>query len=161
MERAREEVRERQEIHRLGAQFDPIPHQLQALVAYWDEKRDGRALPLREDLGGAGLRPWAGHLALFEAFDDQDFLFRACDANLIRRFGRVATNRPIGDLATDLARHLRAVLSAALDAKGPVVATSGVALGYTILWHCELALPLGSRDHRRMVLLGSFPSAKY
>jgi hypothetical protein len=162
MEQARAEVRERQEIHRLGAQFDPLPRPLQALLVHWREKCDGRAMPMREDFAAGELRPWHGHLALFEAFDDSDFLFRACDPNLIRRFGRVATDRPIGDLATDLARHLRAVLNETIETKAPVVATSGVALGYTILWHCELALPLGRLAHdSRMVLLGSYPTEKY
>jgi hypothetical protein len=149
---------DQQEIHRLGAQSRSIPSPLQELLAYWLEKCEGRAMPMREDLPHRELRPWYGQLALFDAVGDSDFQFRVCGTNLIRRFGREATNLYASDLAPDIARHLREVLKTTLRAEGPVVATSGVQLGRATLWHCEVAMPLGSLENRRgMVLLGSYP----
>ena len=149
---------DQQEIHRLGTQSRSIPSPLRELVAYWLQKCEGRATPMREDLANRELRPWYGQLALFEVVGDSDFQFRVCGTNLIRRFGREATNLPVGDLAADIAWHLREVLKTTVKAQGPVVATSAVPLGRATLWHNEVALPLGSLENRRgMVLLGSYP----
>jgi PAS domain-containing protein len=48
----------------------------QALVAYWDAKRLGRAMPARRDLDVLDLRPWLGRLSLYEVLGDGDFRIR-------------------------------------------------------------------------------------
>lgn len=152
---------EQQEIHRLGAQTHAIPPLLQDLVSHWLMKCDGRVLPLREDFGHRDLRPWLGHLALFDVLDETDFAFRLCGTNLIRRFGREATHLRVGELARDIARHLRDVLTAAPKACGPVIATSAVPLGRATSWYCDVAMPLASLENPRgLVLFGSYPIAE-
>jgi len=149
---------EQQEIHRLGTQTHAIPPQLQELITHWLRKCEGRAAPLREDFGHRDLRPWWGHLAIFGVLDDSDFVVRLAGTNLIRRFGREATNLRVGELALDIGRHLRDVLKATLKAGGPVIATSAVQLGRSTHWHSEVAMPLASLEMPRgMILFGSYP----
>ena len=152
---------EQQEIHRLGAQLRSIPPQLQDLISHWLTKCEGRPQPLREDFGHRDLKPWWGHLALFDVLGDDDFAIRLSGTNLIRRFGREATRLLVGELAIDINRHLRDVLKATLKAAGPVVATSSVQLGRVTYWHCDVAMPLASLEvPRGMILFCSYPIAE-
>ena len=48
----------------------------QGLVAYWEAKRLGRAMPVRRDLDVLDLRPWLGRLSLYEVLGDGDFRIR-------------------------------------------------------------------------------------
>ncbi len=147
-----------QQIHRLGAQIRSLPPQLEALLSYWLQKCDGRAMPIRGDLPVGELRPWIGHLALLEIVGEQDFRVRLCGTDLIRRFGREATGAVVRDLAFDIAQHLTAILKATVKADAPVVAVSHVQLGRATYVYSEVALPLADPDGRvAMMLLGSYP----
>ena len=133
---------EQQNIHRLGTQIRPLPPALQSLVSFWLQKCGGRPMPWRESQPVQELRPWLGHLALFELASESGFRLRLSGTDLIRRFGREATGLGLDELAGDINRQLKAILRATIKGGVPVVATSAVPLGRTTDWYCEVALPL-------------------
>jgi hypothetical protein len=143
-----------QEIHRLGERPSTLPPRLEGLLAYWLQKCGGRAMPSRDELPVAELRPWLGQLALIEVGGERRI--RLCGTNLIRRFGREATGLSVDELAPDIAQQLRAILTAANKAMTPIIALSQVRLGRATITHAEVALPLAGADGRlASVLLGS------
>ena len=147
-----------QEIHRLGAQTRSLPPQLESLLSYWLQKCAGRRMPWRDELPVQELKAWLGHLALIEFAGENDFHIRLAGTNLIRRFGREATDVAVSDLALDIAKQMTAILRATAKAMAPVVALSPVALGRTVNTYCEVALPLAGPGARlATVLLGCYP----
>lgn len=133
---------DRQKIHRLGAQTQSLPPDVQQLVSYWLRKCSGRLMPAGCDLSTEELRPWNGHLAVIESLGEGRFVVRRSGFELIRRLGREATGLDVAELAADLERQLHAVLAATTRAAAPVVACSAVPLGHTTAWFCDVALPL-------------------
>jgi len=149
---------EKQSIHRLGAQMRSLPPALQSLVSYWLQKCGGRPMPARASAPVEELRPWLGNLAVIEISGDERFRFRLSGTNLIRRLGRETTGLDVDELADDLRRQLRAILTMAAKAAAPIVAESSVPLGRATYWYCDVALPLtGPTGLPAFVLFCSYP----
>jgi hypothetical protein len=116
---------------------------LQDLIALWQEKRGGKALPSRGDLPVSILRPWLGNLALIDLTGDAPY-FRLCGTSLHARFGGEMTGQKL-EAVTDA--HSRQELVSCIEkAKctlnpAPAVHQAGVGRNRTI-FH-ELCLPLG------------------
>jgi hypothetical protein len=115
----------------------------QALVAYWDAKRLGRAMPVRRDLDVLDLRPWLGRLSLYEMQGDGDFR--------IRLRGTTMSLIPVPNHASDGVLVSRT--------KPPVFAEMGLkhyqqayALQRPTLHHIELAYDGFSYDYERVTL---------
>jgi hypothetical protein len=49
---------------------------MRELIAYWEGRRHGPALPARRDLDVVDLRPWLGRTSLYEVRADGDFFCR-------------------------------------------------------------------------------------
>lgn len=135
-----------QQIHRLGAQAVALPSRLEALLAYWLQKCGPRPMPQRADLPVSELKPWLGQLALIEIEEHGAFRIRLGGTNLIRRLGREATGARVDDLAFDIARQLRAILTAVVRDGEPIIAISHVLLGRLVESYSEVALPLAGAD---------------
>lgn len=145
---------EPQQIRRLGIQTVQLPASLEALLSLWLQRCAGRAMPAAADLSAQDLRPWAGHLAVVATPQDERFCIAQCGFDLIRRFGREATNAPVDELAPDIAAQLRALLKATVKAAAPVSARSQVRLGIGASDYMEIALPLAENGRIGSVLLG-------
>ncbi|MBS0469453.1 MAG: PAS domain-containing protein [Proteobacteria bacterium] len=145
---------EPQQIRRLGAHTVRLPPLLEDLLAAWLQKCAGRGMPSATDLPPEDLRNWAGNLAIIAVPPNEQFWIRQSGFDLIRRFGREATNAAIAELAPDIAAQLRAILKATLKASAPVAALSQVRLGYGGSIYSEIALPLAEGGRISSVLLG-------
>lgn len=71
----------------------------QDLVAYWQAKRAGRALPLRKDIDPLELRPHLGSLVIIECLPGlADFRYRLIGTNIVDAYGRDSTGKTVCEL---------------------------------------------------------------
>lgn len=129
----------------------PVP-ELDALLALWRRRYDGRPIPERSRFEPSELGPWGAYAAWIESGNDDTFRVRTFGIELIRRFGREATNYHVEDLALDIATSLREILLRAVASRAPAAAGASVQFGHAAALFSELALPLAS-DSRRVNLL--------
>lgn len=129
----------------------PVP-ELEALLALWRRRYGTGAIPERSRLDDAELARWARHIVWIEAVPDGAFRLSRFGIELIRRFGREASNQSIDELALDIAAGLRETVWRAMATAAPVVTHGSVQLGRDAALFSELMLPMAS-DGQRIVLL--------
>src|SRR6185312_11316485 len=111
-------------------------------------------IPERPRLGQRDIEPWALHVAWIEAGPNDALFVRRFGIELIRRFGREATNNQVDELAVDIATGLRDIIGQAITTAAPAAGTASVQLGYQAARFSELALPLAADGERvKLVLL--------
>jgi hypothetical protein len=87
--------------------FEPDPDisnnsSFRELLAYWNEKRGSRALPLRKDIDPVELQKHLGSLNLIECLPDlTDFRFRLIGTNVAQAYGRDGTGKTVRQLYAD------------------------------------------------------------
>ncbi|MBV9991584.1 MAG: PAS domain-containing protein [Alphaproteobacteria bacterium] len=139
-----------------GLQGKLVPA-LERLLAHWRKSYGIRPIPERSRLNIRDLGPWLPHAAWIEVGGDGGPIVRRFGIELIRRFGREATNDRIGDLAPDVAAGLRALIGQATATSAPAIGTASVQLGRHPASFSELALPLAADGARiGLVLLASY-----
>lgn len=75
--------------------------QFQDLVARWDEKKAGRALPLRKDVDPLELKELLGSLNVIECLPDlTDFRYRLIGTRIAEAYGRDSTGKTVRELYT-------------------------------------------------------------
>lgn len=116
---------------------------LKELLALWQEKRGGKALPSRGDLPVSILRPWLGNLALIDLTGAAPY-FRLCGTSLHARFGGEMTGQKL-DAVTDAycRRALLSCIEKAQQTRNPAPAVHQVSAGHDRTTFHELCLPLG------------------
>ena len=118
-------------------------------------------MPRRSDLPLDELRPWLGHLALFDRPEEGRFRFRVCGTELLARFGCEATGLMVDDLPDASGGVLHAELERAITASVPITWSVSIANDGGETVYGEMALPLSDEDaHLSMLLLGSYPRLK-
>ncbi len=71
----------------------------QDLVAYWQGKRGGRALPLRQDIDPLELRQHLGSLNIIECLPGlEDFRYRLIGTRIVAAYGRDSTGKTVREL---------------------------------------------------------------
>jgi hypothetical protein len=66
------------------------------LRAYWDGKRNGRAMPSRSDIDPIEMRPYLGNLFIAETLADiVDFRYRLIGSNLVPYYGQDMTGSTV------------------------------------------------------------------
>ncbi len=133
-----------------------VPAQ-ERLLALWRKRYGTLAIPERPRLEVRDLAPWAPYTAWIEVGPDDALFVRRFGIELIRRFGREATNDRVDDLALDVATGLRAIVGQAVATSAPATGTASVQLGHRSAGFSELALPLAADGTRvTLVVLASY-----
>jgi hypothetical protein len=71
----------------------------QDLLAHWNKKRAGRALPLREDFDPTEMRRHLGSLVLVECLPGlEDFRYRLIGTKVTQAYGRDSTGKTVREL---------------------------------------------------------------
>ena len=134
-----------------------VKSHLEALETLWQERRGGRHLPTRKDLGVAALKPWLGSLALFECHPAHGALFRICGTSLHERFGGELTGLPVSALEPKMAADLEEFLAKALATRRPQRREYVIQRQSSVVKFRELFLPLAGFDgDPRLVLFASY-----
>ena len=69
------------------------------LLAYWQDKRAGRELPLRAAIDPLELRRHLGSLGMIECLPEfEDFRFRLIGSRIVETYGRDSTGKTVGEL---------------------------------------------------------------
>jgi hypothetical protein len=69
------------------------------LLAYWNEKRGSRALPLRKAVDPIELQKHLGSLVLIDCLPDlSDFRYRLIGTNVVQAYGRDSTGKTVRQL---------------------------------------------------------------
>lgn len=79
---------------------------LDSLLALWhDNVRDGKP-PLRQSLDPFTLKPWLGHISIFEAIDGNDFMIRLEGSAIVDLTGENWTAHRASDVDRKYGSHL-------------------------------------------------------
>lgn len=71
---------------------------LAAVLAYWNEKRGGRAMPSRAEINPLELREHLGWILILDVLPDfADFRYRLIGTKVASYFGEDATGRTVGE----------------------------------------------------------------
>lgn len=125
-----------------------------ALLALWRERRGGRAMPGRADIGPLDLRPWLGRTHLLEVIDGgADFLYRVHGTEIVRRIGVEMTGRRISDWGEPNRTHAFAIYRAALAAGKPYLEARDENFENKVAGFLRLVLPLSDAGGRISHLL--------
>ena len=127
-----------------GSASPQLVPRLEALLGHWQRHHATQPISERSRLDPAGLAAWAPHIAWIDTAPGNRFLIRNFGIELIRRFGREATNQNVDDLAPDIATGLRRVLERAITTSAPVFAGASVQLGRDAAVFADLVLPLAA-----------------
>ncbi|MGH9806517.1 MAG: PAS domain-containing protein [Terriglobia bacterium] len=134
---------------------------LRDLLALWNDKRAGRAMPSRANLGVATLKPWLGNLALIDIKNDGGAVFRLCGTNLHARFGGEMTRLDVCELSPAIGESFRACLEWVCRSQTPTQATHERVIDGVPAAFSELHLPLSDDAIRvRTLLFASYPVTK-
>lgn len=83
-------------------EFDPDVSdnpRFQDLVAYWQKKRDERAMPLRKAIDPLELQPHLGSLVIIECLPGfTDFRYRLIGTEVVAAYGRDSTGKTVREL---------------------------------------------------------------
>ena len=93
----------RTEVQHIGASLgDVVDPLLQRLYRYWDEKRAGREMPVRDDVDPLDLRYILGQLILVDVLPEEPrrFRIRLHGSELARRAGYELTGKMLDELPT-------------------------------------------------------------
>lgn len=126
---------------------------LEALHELWRQCYGTQALPARPRLDAAALERWKRHVAWIEVTGKEQFRVGSFGIELIRRFGREATNNLVDDLAFDIAASLSEKLLKAVATAAPVIGRASVQFGHYPANFSELVLPLSGEANRVTRLL--------
>jgi hypothetical protein len=136
-----------------GSATPELIPRLEALLGHWQRRYGTPPIPDRSRLDPAGLGPWMRHITWIDAAPADRFRIRDFGVDLIRRFGREATNNDVDDLALDIATGLRRGLERVIATAAPVTGYASVPLGREAAVFCDLFLPLASERVRISQLL--------
>jgi len=135
----------------------PANQKLAALRALWDEKRQGRTMPLRRDINVFVLRPWLGNLALIDLTQEGEGRVRLCGISLFSRFGGDVTGRDLTDLREDIGSSLRELVRNVQATNAPAEGRYSCTIEGQRLTFEELLLPMaGQEDHDNMLLFACY-----
>ncbi|MGA8364154.1 MAG: hypothetical protein WB709_06505 [Solirubrobacteraceae bacterium] len=121
---------------------------LEALLGLWRKRYESQPIPDRSRFAGSELGPWARHVAWIDALPGDRHRIREFGIELIRRFGREATNHCVEDLALDIATGLRRQLDRTIATAAPVFGAASVQLGRDAAVFCDLVLPVAAAGGR-------------
>jgi len=146
---------------------------LGALYAYWDGKREQRAMPTRADVDPLEMRAWLGNLLLIDATSDGRFVYRLYGTKFVDSFGLDMTGRSVDELPADQRERVRSDYEAVRSTGQPrarlyTALFDGVPGGLrarakaeqtpqVVTWE-RLILPLGdAAGGVAMLLVGAYP----
>lgn len=130
---------------------------LTALVELWENLRSPQGAPARADLPVKVLRPWLGHLALFEFQTGVGPVFRLCGTRLHSRFEGEVTGRPVSTLQENFRKPLLEQIEQTKLSNHPRRTTQTIIrVGEPLKFH-DLYLPLkGEKPDESYVLFASY-----
>ena len=84
----------------------PDQKRLHAVYAYWDSKRNGRAMPSRADIEPADLKPFLPQLVLLDVVGDPPrFRYRLVGTEVTRVRQGLGKGDPTGEFVDDVTHH--------------------------------------------------------
>ncbi len=131
-----------------GGDSPQLVPRLEALLGHWQRRYGTQPIPARPRLDTVELGPWTRHIAWIDAVAGDRYRIRNFGIELIRRFGREATNHFVDDLALDIAASLRDKLARAIATAAPASGGASVQLGREAAVFCDLILPLAADNGR-------------
>ncbi len=140
-----------------GSPSPQLVPRLEALLGYWQQCYGTQPIPGRPRLDAVELGPWTRHIAWIDAVPGDRYRIRNFGIELIRRFGREATNNYVDDLALDIATSLTEKLTRAAATGAPAFGGASVQLGRDAAFFSDLVLPLAADGaHVSQLLLASY-----
>jgi hypothetical protein len=143
---------------------NPLPDiahpRLRALMAFWDARRRGRALPARDALDPLALWQWLGHLMLVEAASEGEFRYRVYGTGLAEYYGRDLTGKTTAALRPDVRQVVCREYASVCRTARPLLVTHTRRVRERPMAVEKLILPF-STDGRRVdrLLAGVYPAA--
>ena len=127
---------------------------------YWQSVRGDRATPSRKDISPQSMRMLVKHVALVEPRRDHagkpDYFIRLAGVKIEDVFGSITGHRLPDFLPPKIEERWRLILDAAMDAAGPLRATSRVAFSGKTWLKVELFLaPLGESGEIPMLFVAA------
>jgi hypothetical protein len=120
---------------------------LRRLLADWEERRFGDALPARADFDVLDFKYCLGSIALLDVlYEPLRFRFRVHGTGIVRRVGYEMTGKEIGEMPSSaLVAQMRAHFGRVIATRTPMVETRTRELLDDNIVECEvLVLPLAS-----------------
>jgi hypothetical protein len=135
----------------------PMRAELQALLSYWRERRQGGSLPYRKQVLAEAMLRWKGRISLFEVLDGgADFRFRLHGSEHAVLRGTDMTGRRISELPEDQRIRLFEEMRMVLSVAAPVhIRRSSVVRDYAVVERLMLPL-LGASGGIQFLLMGAY-----
>ena len=135
---------------------------LRPIVEYWEEKRQGRAAPLRKDIDPLELKGYLAQVFLVDALAADEFRFRLLGNEIVERYGRNSTGKTVRETYRDMpeiARWCTRMFQAVLEHGRPVLSRGTLHAVHKDFFTFEtISMPL-SRDGERLDMI--FGAARY
>lgn len=131
---------------------------LLSLYRHWDEKRQGRPMPVWEDFELLDMKEWLGNLNLVDVEDEgRAFRYRVFGSNLVRFSGRDMTGRCVHDSPPDIFAMIIDSYVTVAESGAPLFVSHEEGASGELFRHYRLLLPLGADGHVSRILVGSWP----
>jgi hypothetical protein len=135
-------------------------HQLlDRLLALWNDKCAGGALPARADFDVLELRDWLGHLMLVEVRrGGAEFYYRLYGSALAAAFGRDLTGKTSEALPPETQDTVHREYRAAVQTRRPIIIEHERYAPHSYRAAVKLVLPLASDGETvDLLLVGAYP----
>jgi hypothetical protein len=133
---------------------------LQAVRAYWEEKREGRAMPCRADIDPLDLKAYLPGIFMIDVLANAaDFRFRLLGTAITQHYQRDSTGKTLREVYATakpaLFNWLTSVLTAVVREKRPVFARAPLrAVGKEYVAYESIHLPLSADGEAVTIILG-------
>ena len=131
-----------QELAALPASASPS---LYSLLKFWSDAAGGDTVPSRDRLDVFALRPWLGHISIYEAIDgEDDFRIRLEGTSIVAITGEDWTGKRASDVDTRFGCHIAEFMCEIARTHKPMVHTMRV-FQNEVEFITRLLLPVRSR----------------
>jgi hypothetical protein len=131
-----------QELDALPASASPS---LYSLLRFWSDTAGGNTVPSRDRLDAFTLRPWLGHISIYEALDGgNDFRIRLEGTAIVAITGEDWTGKRASDVDTKYGSHIADFMREIAHTRKPMVHTMRV-FQNEVEFITRLLLPVRSR----------------
>jgi hypothetical protein len=142
---------------------EPLPEiahpRLRRLLAFWNDKRDGGALPACASIDALELWGWLGNLILIETAAAGEFRYRVYGTGLAEYYGRDLTGKTTAALRPDVRELVRREYAEVCRTARPLLVTHTRRVHEQPMRVEKLILPFaGERGAVTRLLAGAYPA---
>ncbi|MEZ5832821.1 MAG: PAS domain-containing protein [Dongiaceae bacterium] len=128
---------------------DALPHSaspaLHSLLQFWSDSADADGVPSREQLDALALRPWLGHISIYETVDEgQDFRIRLEGTSIVAITGEDWTGKRASEVDARYGCRIAEFMREIVRTQQPMIHTMRV-FQNDVEFITRLLLPVRSR----------------